>query len=76
LWIKQHHYAQKRKTRATKKLGGLWQHYPELQEILDDFNGSEKWLRLTAIASQTSREPELAKRCLNRTYVNCLIKLS
>ena len=67
--IQQHHSAQKRKTRATKKLGDLWQNNPELQEILDDSNGSKKWLRLTAIASQTSRDPELVKRCLTtRTF--------
>ena len=74
--IKQHHSAQQRKARATKKLGDLWQHYPELQEILGDSNGSEKWLRLAAIANQTSRDPELAKRCLNRAYVNRLTKLN
>jgi len=74
--IKQHHSAQQRKTRATKKLGDLWQHYPELQEILSDSSGSEKWMRLTAIANQTSRDPGLAKRCLNRAYVNRLTKLN
>jgi hypothetical protein len=74
--IKQHHTAQQRKTRATKKLGDLWQHYPELQEILSDSSGSEKWMRLTAIANQTSRDPGLAKRCLNLAYVNRLTKLN
>ncbi|KAF8241182.1 hypothetical protein K440DRAFT_638091 [Wilcoxina mikolae CBS 423.85] len=74
--MKQHHSTQQRKTRATKKLGDLWQHHLELQEILSDSIGSEKWLRLTAIASQTSRYPELAKRCLNHTYVNRLTKLN
>jgi len=74
--IQQHYSAQKRKTRATKKLGDLWQNNPELQEILDDSNGSKKWLRLTAIASQTSRDPELVKRCLNHAYVYRLLRLN
>jgi len=74
--IKQHHTAQQRKTRATKKLGNLWQHYSELQEILSDSSGSEKWMRLTAIANQTSRDRGLANRCLNLAYVNRLTKLN
>jgi len=74
--IKQHHTAQHRKIRATKKLGNLWQHYPELQEILRDSSRSEKWMRLTVIANQTSRDPGLAKRCLNLAYVNRLTKLN
>jgi len=74
--IKQHHTAQQRKTRAKKRLGNLWQHYPELQEILSDSSGSEKWMRLTAIANQTSRDRGLAKRCLNLAYVNRLTKLN
>jgi len=74
--IKRHHTAQQRKTRSTKKLGNLWQHSPELQEILSNSSGSEKWMQLTAIANQTSRDPGLAKRCLNLTYVNRLIKLN
>jgi len=74
--IKQHHTPQQRKTRATKKLGNLWQHYPEHQEILSDSSESEKWMRLTAIANQTSRDPGLAKRCLNLAYVNRLTKLN
>jgi hypothetical protein len=40
-----------------KKLGDLWQHYPELQKILSDYNRIEKWMRFTAIANQTSRDP-------------------
>jgi len=32
--INQHHCLQQRKIWATKKLGDLWLHYPELQEIL------------------------------------------
>jgi len=74
--IKQHHTAQQRKTRATKKLGNLCQQNPELQEILSDSSGSEKWMRLTAIANQTSRDPGLVKRCLNLAYVNRLPKLN
>jgi hypothetical protein len=74
--IKQHHFSQQRKTRATKKLGDLWQHYPELQEILSDSSCSQKWMRLTAIASQTSRDPGPAKRYLNGAYVNRLTKLN
>jgi len=72
--IKQHHSAQQRKTWARKMEGNQWQHYPKLQEILGDSSGSEKWLQLTAIANQTSRDPELAKRWLNRAYVNRLTK--
>jgi hypothetical protein len=74
--IKQHHTAQQRKTKATKKLGNLRQHYPKLQAILSDSTGSEKWMRITAIPNQTSRDPGLAKRCLNLAYVNRLTKLN
>jgi len=49
--IKQHRTAQQRKARAMKKLGDLWQQYPELQEILSDSSGSQKWMRLTVIAN-------------------------
>jgi hypothetical protein len=72
--IKQHQSAQQRKTRATKKLGDLWQHYSELQEILSDSRGSEKWMRLTTITNQTSRDPGLAMKCLNCPYVTRLTK--
>jgi hypothetical protein len=40
--IKQHHTAQQRKTQATKELGDLWQHYPEIQEILRDSSRCQK----------------------------------
>jgi len=63
--IKLDHSAQRRKTRATKKLRDLWQHYPKIKEILSDSSGSEKWMRLTAITIETSRHPKLVKRCLN-----------
>jgi hypothetical protein len=33
-------------------------------------------MRLTVIANQTSRDPGLAKRCLNLAYVNSLTKLN
>jgi len=33
-------------------------------------------MRLTGIASQTSRDPGLAKKCLNHAYVNRLTKLN
>jgi len=74
--IMQHPSAQQGKTRATKKLGDLWQHYPELQEILSDSSASENWMRLTPIANQTSKDPGLPKRCLNRAYLNHLTKLN
>ena len=74
--IKQHHSAQQRKSRATKKLGDLWLHYPELQEILSESSGNEKWMRLTTIANQISRDPARAKRCLNPAYVNRLTRLN
>ena len=74
--IKQHHSAQQRKLQATKKLGDLWQLYPELQEILSDSCGCVKWKRSTAIANWTSRDPGLTKRCPNHAYVNCLTKLN
>jgi len=73
--LKQYHTAQQRKTRAMTMLGDLWQHYPELQEILSDSSRSEKWMRLAAIANQTSRDPGLTKRCHNLAHVNCLTKL-
>jgi len=43
--IQLHHSAQQRKTQAKNTLGDLLQHYPELQEILIDFSGSEMWMR-------------------------------
>ena len=73
--IKQHNTAQKKKERATKKLGDYWQQNPELLEILNEGDGSEKWLRLTALATLTAKDPELAKRCLNYAYVSRIIKL-
>jgi len=72
---KQHHSAQQRKTRATKKLGDLWQHYPEVQEILSNSSRTEVWMRLTVIPNQPSMDPRIAKRCLNHAYVNHLTKL-
>jgi len=60
--MNQHHTVQHRKTRATEKLGDLWQHYRELQEILSNSSRSEKWMQLTAIANQTFRDPWLAKK--------------
>ena len=74
--IKQHHTSQQRKTRAMKMLGNLCQYYPDIQEILSGSSGSEKWMRLTTIANQTSRDPGLAKRCLNLVYVICVTKLN
>jgi hypothetical protein len=68
--INQHHTAQQKKMQATKTLGNLWPHYPELQEMLSDSTGSQKWMRLTAIANETSSDPGLGKRCLNLTYAN------
>jgi hypothetical protein len=73
--VKQHNTAQKRKERATKQLGDYWQQNPELLEILNEGDGSEKWLRLTALATRTAKDPELAKRCLNYAYVSRIIKL-
>jgi len=73
--LKQHHTVQQRKTWTTKKLGDLWQHYLELQEILSDSSGSEKWMRQTSISNQKSRDPGIAKRCLNLAYINRLTKL-
>jgi hypothetical protein len=72
--INQYHSAQQRKTRATKKLGALGQHYAEQPEILSDSTGREKWMQLTLIANQTSRDPRLKKRCLKCPYVNHLTK--
>jgi len=43
--IKQYHSAQQRKTRAMKELGDVWQHNPELQEMLSDSSRSEKWMQ-------------------------------
>ena len=57
-----HHSAQQRKTRAINQKGDLWQNYAELQQILNNSSGSEKWMRSTMIASQTSRDARLAKR--------------
>jgi len=73
--IKQHQAAQQTKTWATMKLEDLWQHNPELQGMLSNSGGSEKWMELTAIAKQTSRDAGLAKPCLNCPYVNRHAKL-
>ncbi|KAF8247185.1 hypothetical protein K440DRAFT_644105 [Wilcoxina mikolae CBS 423.85] len=51
------------------------QKIPELLEILNEGDGSEKWLRVTALATRTAKDPELAKRYLNYTYVSRIIKL-
>jgi len=74
--IKQHHSAQQRKPQAMKKPGDLWQHYFELQGILDKSSGSAIGMRLTAITNQISKNPMLAERHLNHAYVNCLTKLN
>jgi len=74
--INQQNSAQQRKTRATKKLGDLWQHHPEVQGILSDSCGSEEWIRLTAIDNHTCSDPGSAKRCLNCSVANPLTKLN
>jgi len=63
--IKQHHSAQQRETRVTKKLGDRWRHNPKHEEIISNSSGSARWMRLTAIAIQTSSDPGLGKRFLN-----------
>ena len=73
--IKQHHTAQDRKTRATKKLGDLGKHYPEPNEIQTDSRSRMQWMRLTVIANETSKDPVLPQRCLNLAYIKCLPKL-
>ncbi|KAF8250584.1 hypothetical protein K440DRAFT_639102 [Wilcoxina mikolae CBS 423.85] len=40
--VKQHNTVQKNKNRSTKKLGEYWQQSPELLEILNEGDGSEK----------------------------------
>ncbi|KAF8241920.1 hypothetical protein K440DRAFT_640836 [Wilcoxina mikolae CBS 423.85] len=72
---KQHNTAQRNKDHAMKQLGDYCQQSSELMEILNEGDGSEKWLLLTALATQTSKDPELAKRCLNYAYVSHIIKL-
>jgi hypothetical protein len=56
-------------------LGDYWQQSPELLEVLNEGNGSEKWLRLTALATRTTKDQELAKQRLNYAYVFRIIKL-
>ena len=73
--IKHYDTAQQLKTRAMKKLVDLEQRYPELQGILSDSSGSEKWMRSTAIDHQPSRDLGITKWCLNCAYVNRLITL-
>ncbi|KAF8243404.1 hypothetical protein K440DRAFT_637362 [Wilcoxina mikolae CBS 423.85] len=63
------------KHRVTKNLGDYWQQSPELLDILNNGDGSEKWLRLTALATRTAKDPELAKRYLNYAYVSRINKL-
>jgi hypothetical protein len=38
-----------------KKLGDIWQHYANLEAIVAESNGSEKYLKLDEITNQTSR---------------------
>ncbi|KAF8243478.1 hypothetical protein K440DRAFT_668652 [Wilcoxina mikolae CBS 423.85] len=73
--VKQHNTVQKHKDHARKKLGDYWQQTPELLEILNEGDGSEKWLQLIALATRTAKDPEIAKRCLNYAYVSRIIKL-
>jgi len=63
-------------TWATKKLGDFQQHYSELQEIICESNGIEKWMLLTAIANKRSRDPKLGQRCHNCAYSDQLTKLN
>lgn len=74
--IKPNYFTIQKKTQATTKLGDLWPRDPEDRKIISDSSGSEKWMRLSTMYFQTSRNPELAKQCLNRVYVNCLTKLN
>jgi len=74
--MKKYHSAKLRKIRVTKKLRDLWQHDPELEEILIDTCGSEKWLQLMLISGYLSSDPKLAKTCLNCAYVNHLTKFN
>jgi hypothetical protein len=73
--IREHNISQEKKERATKRLGGKWHNSPELLEILNDSHGCEKWMRLSALAEVTEHDPELAKQCLNRAYVDRVTKL-
>ncbi|KAF8246147.1 hypothetical protein K440DRAFT_645240 [Wilcoxina mikolae CBS 423.85] len=73
--VKQHNTGLKNKDRVMKQLEDYWQQSPELLEILNEGDGSEKWLRLTALAIRTAKDPKLAKWCLNYAYVFRIIKL-
>ncbi|KAF8243729.1 hypothetical protein K440DRAFT_636810 [Wilcoxina mikolae CBS 423.85] len=73
--VKQLNTVQNNKDRATKTLGEYWQQSSKVLEILNEGDGSEKLLRLTALATRTAKDPELAKRCLNYAYVSRIIKL-
>jgi hypothetical protein len=68
--LSEHHSAQQRKTRARKKLGDLWQHHLELQEILNDTSERGELIRLTTMDNQISRDSRLVKRCLNCASIN------
>lgn len=73
--IKLHHSTQQRKTQATKMQGDHWQNNPKIHEFLRDFSGTEQWLHSTVITIETSTDSKLVKRCLNFTYVNCIMWL-
>ncbi|KAF8251479.1 hypothetical protein K440DRAFT_637444 [Wilcoxina mikolae CBS 423.85] len=73
--VKQHNTTQKNKDHATKKLGDYWQQSSELLKILNERDGSEKWLRLTTLATRTAQDPELAKWYLNYAYISRIIIL-
>ncbi|KAF8253552.1 hypothetical protein K440DRAFT_641830 [Wilcoxina mikolae CBS 423.85] len=73
--VKQHNTLQKNKDHAAKKLEDNWQQSPKFLEILKEGDGSEKWLSLTALDTQTAKDPKLARWCLNYEYVTCIIIL-
>ncbi|KAF8241290.1 hypothetical protein K440DRAFT_644710 [Wilcoxina mikolae CBS 423.85] len=63
--VKQHSTALKNKDHVTKILGNNRQQYHELLKILNEGDSSEKWLKETALAIRTDKDPKLAKQCLN-----------
>ena len=73
--VKQYNTMHKNKDGATKKLRDDWQQSPKLLEVLNEGDGSKKRLRLTALATQTAQDSELAKQYLNYAYVSHIINL-
>lgn len=63
-----------RRNKADQNIRKYWPDTPELHELLNRKDGEQKWQRLSHLTRLTKDQPELAKECLNRAYVERLTK--